>query len=52
MEVVAEGVETELEWQSVGICGFDLVQGYYIARPLTADAALEWARENKNQQTV
>ncbi|NCB76271.1 MAG: EAL domain-containing protein [Negativicutes bacterium] len=52
MEVVAEGVETELEWQSVGICGFDLVQGYYIARPLTADAALEWARENKNQQSV
>ncbi|WP_319403463.1 EAL domain-containing protein [uncultured Anaeromusa sp.] len=52
MEVVAEGVETELEWQSVGRCGFDLVQGYYIARPLTADAALEWAQENKNQQTV
>ena len=52
MEVVAEGVETELEWQSVGRCGFDLVQGYYIARPLAADAALEWAQENKIQQSV
>lgn len=52
MEVVAEGVETELEWQSVGSCGFDLVQGYYIARPLAPDAALEWAQENKNQQSV
>ncbi len=52
MEVVAEGVETELEWQSVKVCGFDLVQGYYIARPLAADAALAWTQENKNQQSV
>ena len=46
LEVVAEGVETEEEWKSVGICGFDLVQGYYIARPLRREDALAWARRN------
>ena len=52
MQVVAEGVETELEWQSVAYCGFDLVQGYYLARPLEEEAAVAWAKENKNQQSV
>lgn len=46
LEVVAEGVETEEEWKSVGICGFDLVQGYYIARPLRREDALAWALRN------
>ena len=46
LEVVAEGVETEEEWKSVGICGFDLVQGYYIARPLRREDAFAWALRN------
>ncbi len=46
LEVVAEGVETEEEWKSVGICGFDLVQGYYIARPIRREDALAWALRN------
>ena len=32
--VVAEGVETEEEMKTVISCGVDLMQGYYISRPL------------------
>lgn len=45
LEVVAEGVETEEEWRSVGLCGFDLVQGYYISVPLDREAALAWIKK-------
>ena len=31
--VLAEGVETEVELETVISCGVDLIQGYYIARP-------------------
>ncbi|MBV7317428.1 EAL domain-containing protein [Shewanella sp. NIFS-20-20] len=32
-KIVAEGVETEQEYQFVKDCGVDLVQGYYLAKP-------------------
>jgi diguanylate cyclase (GGDEF)-like protein len=38
LTVVAEGVETEVQAESVRALGCDRVQGYYFARPLTAGA--------------
>jgi diguanylate cyclase (GGDEF)-like protein/PAS domain S-box-containing protein len=46
LAVVAEGVETEQELERVQRCGCDMVQGFFFARPLSADDAAEWvARE-------
>jgi len=42
MKVVAEGVETEEDWNLVTELGCDQVQGYYIARPMPADQLYEW----------
>ncbi|MCG9730399.1 EAL domain-containing protein [Shewanella sp. Isolate13] len=33
-KVVAEGVETQQEYEFIESCGVDLVQGYYLAKPL------------------
>lgn len=35
---VAEGVETELDWNTLKIVGCDTVQGYFIAQPMDVDA--------------
>ncbi len=39
---VAEGVESEEEMELVRRVGCDLVQGYYVQRPVSADALLDW----------
>jgi EAL domain-containing protein (putative c-di-GMP-specific phosphodiesterase class I) len=38
MEVVAEGVETEYQFQKVSSLGCEYVQGYYFAKPAPAQA--------------
>ncbi|WP_228218033.1 EAL domain-containing response regulator [Aromatoleum toluclasticum] len=42
MNVVAEGVETQSDWNAVADVGCDEVQGYFVARPLAADALRDW----------
>ncbi len=42
---VAEGVETEAHFKALRDLGCDLVQGYGIAKPMPADAFLNWARK-------
>ncbi len=42
MEVVAEGVETEKVYQILKTMGCDIVQGYFIARPMTAEKLINW----------
>jgi EAL domain-containing protein (putative c-di-GMP-specific phosphodiesterase class I) len=43
LAVVAEGVETKGAWSSPTRLGCDLVQGYYLSRPVPADALqLDW----------
>lgn len=42
MEVVAEGVEDERQLQVLRELGCDLLQGYFIARPMPADAVPGW----------
>ena len=42
MQSVAEGVETEEDWQLLREMGCDLAQGYFIGRPMPSDGFLRW----------
>lgn len=44
MEVVAEGVEDQADWDFLLKTGCDLAQGYFIARPMPAEEVLEWVK--------
>lgn len=48
LRVVAEGVETEAEWKLVARRGVDLVQGYYVARPMSAAQFEAWYDNGAN----
>ena len=50
ISAVAEGVETEADWDLLRQLGCDVAQGYYIARPMEAGAFLGWARQWKQTQ--
>lgn len=50
LRVVAEGVETEAEWRLVARRGVDLVQGYYVARPMSAAQFDAW-RDDRASST-
>jgi len=45
MKTVAEGVEDQADWEFLRDSGCDLAQGYFIARPMAADALIEWIGE-------
>lgn len=45
LTVVAEGVETELQWMLLRELGCDELQGYYFSRPLPPDALVQWIRQ-------
>ena len=45
LTVVAEGVESEDAWRHLESLGCDFAQGYYLARPLPAEAATRMIRE-------
>jgi EAL domain-containing protein (putative c-di-GMP-specific phosphodiesterase class I) len=42
LKSVAEGVETESDWQSVARLGCDVAQGYFIGRPMPRDDVPMW----------
>ncbi|TQV73181.1 EAL domain-containing protein [Aliikangiella marina] len=46
MTVVAEGVEDEFESEMVNRLGCDIIQGYFIARPMPAEDFERWARNH------
>ncbi len=46
MTTVAEGVETEQDWDQVAKSGCDLVQGYLIAKPMPADEFSRWIAQH------
>ncbi|MCW8918753.1 MAG: EAL domain-containing response regulator [Gammaproteobacteria bacterium] len=45
MQVVGEGVETEQDWDFLCRSGCDLAQGYFIAKPMPAEALAQWLQE-------
>lgn len=42
LSVVAEGAETREDWDLLKSLGVDVVQGYFVARPMPVDAVLDW----------
>ena len=49
LEVIAEGVETAVEYVEVSACGCDEIQGYFFARPMQAKALLIWLSTKKTK---
>ncbi|WED20797.1 EAL domain-containing response regulator [Vibrio sp. JC009] len=45
MTTVAEGVEDQADWDHVASTGCDLVQGYFIARPASAEDITSWLKQ-------
>lgn len=45
LRTVAEGVETKAQWNLLQRMGCDLIQGYYLARPMPAADALGWQQQ-------
>lgn len=43
-KVVAEGVETQEQWDRLSELGCDIAQGYWIARPMPINAFLDWIK--------
>ena len=52
MTTVAEGVETQGDFDLLGQLHCDLAQGYYIARPMEYENYLGWVREWKQSGTL
>ena len=48
-KVVAEGVETQEEWDQLSRLGCDIAQGYFIAKPMPAADFAIWARRAEAQ---
>jgi diguanylate cyclase (GGDEF)-like protein/PAS domain S-box-containing protein len=47
LEVVAEGIEIREQWTSLRELGCGLGQGFYFARPMDVDAALEYLTDSR-----
>ena len=50
--VVAGGVETDQQYAIVRRLGCDLVQGYFIARPMSADQLMTWVDGYEDTQSI
>ncbi len=48
MTTIAEGVETEQDWEQVARSGCDLVQGYLVAKPMPADEFTLWIAQHRS----
>lgn len=46
MQLVAEGVETEADWEFVARRGIDQIQGFYVAKPMPAEDFQRWHQDN------
>ncbi|MEC9314176.1 MAG: EAL domain-containing protein, partial [Pseudomonadota bacterium] len=50
--VVAEGVENEASLALLKQMRCDYIQGYYISRPLAAEAVVPWQRDYVNENNL
>lgn len=50
LSTVAEGVETELDLKLVRSLGCDLLQGYFIAKPMPVTEMIAWLESPKNKK--
>ena len=46
MSVIAEGIETQSQYQMLQQMGCDTGQGYFIAKPMPVDEVMEWCAKN------
>ncbi len=49
MQSVAEGVETEDDWQLMREIGCDQAQGWFIARPMPAERIVPWIEQRTSR---
>jgi EAL domain-containing protein (putative c-di-GMP-specific phosphodiesterase class I) len=49
LTVVAEGVEDLATWNVLASLGCDVVQGYFLSRPLPADELVRWLRADEDR---
>lgn len=47
LEVIAEGVENQVQYQYLQECGCDIIQGYFLSPPLPPDEVISLAKESK-----
>jgi diguanylate cyclase (GGDEF)-like protein len=52
LEIVAEGVETDRQYALVRKLGCDLVQGFFIAKPMPADRFRRWCVGHEDTQSL
>ena len=52
LDIVAEGVETDQQYAIVRKLGCDLVQGYFIARPMSAERFQRWCEGHEDTQSL
>ena len=52
LEVIAEGVETNQQYAIIRRLGCDLVQGYFIARPMPAEQLRRWCGGYEDTQSL
>jgi diguanylate cyclase (GGDEF)-like protein len=50
IEVIAEGVETEQQYNALQTMGCHFIQGYYVAKPLRVDELIAFQKNEVNQQ--
>lgn len=51
IKLVAEGVETEGEWEELRKLGCDYAQGFLISRPIPAHELTKWLEDNNERYT-
>lgn len=49
LNLVAEGVETQQDWDVIAESGCDEVQGYFIAQPMPAEQFIDWKTKWEKQ---
>jgi diguanylate cyclase len=52
LKVVAEGVENALSWDALAALGCDLVQGYFVSKPLPVLEFGRWAAQRESTAAV